>query len=660
MLDINIIIWISVLLQVTAVILALRLIPLTRKTLAWILLSAAFFLMASRRTLDLLFGKNLIDDPFIHNLSTKTVALVISLLLVAGIFLIKRIFVQQRQDAEQIIKLSLAIEQSPSSTVILNTTGKIEYANSKYCDITKLTQQDLQGQIPAFLNSKYTSITQLNKIWSKLKAGDIWRGEFCNQDDEGNYHWDRAIISPLRNQADEITHYIATLEDITTEKEQRETIQHIAMHDVLTNLPNRTLFNDRLNQAIINANRENENLTVYLLDIKNFKEINNALGHIAGDVILREVSRRLSNITNKSRGDIIARMGSDEFLILCPDTSERSSLELASSISSELQPSYNVENRNIELTVNIGYSIYPQHADAVEKLINCAEVAMYAAKESNTLIKQYEHSLDLGKLKRLELSSNFRQAAEQDQFLLYYQPQINFTSKEITSVEALIRWLHPEHGLIPPDDFIPLAEQTGHISVITSWVISHAFEQLASWHKAHHKLGISINISAHDIQNKEILTTIEACLKKNNLDPTFITIEITESSIMLYTNETSAALCKLSELGIKISIDDFGTGYSSLQHLKRMPVNEMKIDRSFVRHMKNNENDAVIVRSTIDLAHNLGLQVIAEGIEDDETAEVLEILGCDYGQGYHIAKPMSKDDFCNWLKNYKSQIKHYH
>ncbi len=660
MLDINIIIWTSVLLQVAAVILALRLIPLTRRTLAWILLSAAFFLMASRRTLDLLFGKNLIDDPFIHNLSTKTVALVISLLLVAGIFLIKRIFVQQQQDAEQIIKLSLAIEQSPSSTVILDTKGKIEYANSKYCDITKFTQQELQGQLPAFLDSKHTSITQLNKIWSKLKAGDIWRGEFCNQDDEGNYHWDRAIISPLRNQREEITHYIATLEDITTEKEQRETIQHIAMHDVLTNLPNRTLFNDLLNQAIINANRENEKLTVYLLDIKNFKEINNALGHIAGDVILREVTRRLSNIINKSRGDIVARMGSDEFLIFCPDTSEQSSLELANSISSELQPSYKIENRNIELTINIGYSIYPQHADTVEKLINCAEVAMYAGKENNYLIKQYEHNLDIGKLKRLELSSNFRQAAEQNQFMLYYQPQINFVSKEISNVEVLIRWLHPQHGLIPPDDFIPLAEQTGHISLITHWVITHAFKQLASWHKAHHKIGISINISAHDIQNKDILTTIEAGLKKNNLDPTFITIEITESSIMLYTNETSAALYKLSELGIKISIDDFGTGYSSLQHLKRMPVNEMKIDSSFVRHMNDNENDAVIVRSTIDLAHNLGLQVVAEGIEDDETAEVLNILGCDYGQGYHIAKPMSKDDFGNWLKNYKSQIKHYH
>ena len=648
------------LLQVAAVVLALRLIPLTRKTLAWILLSAAFFLMASRRTLDLLFGKNLIDDPFIHNLSTKSVALVISLLLVAGIFLIKRIFVQQRQDAEQITKLSLAIEQSPSSTVILDTSGKIEYANSTYCDFTKLSQQELYGQTPSFLDSKHTSVTQLNKIWSKLKAGDIWRGEFCNQSIEGNYHWDRAIISPLRNKGEEVTHYIATLEDITTEKEQRETIQHIAMHDVLTNLPNRTLFNDRLNQAIINANRENENLTVYLLDIKNFKEINNALGHIAGDVILRKISHRLTNIMTKSRGDIIARMGSDEFLIFCPDTSEQSSLELANAISTELQPSYYVENRSIELTINIGYSIYPLHADSVEKLINCAEVAMYAAKESQSLIKQYEHSLDFGKLKRLELSSNIRQAAEQNQFMLYYQPQINFTTKEITNVEALIRWLHPQHGLIPPDDFISLAEETGHIGLITNWVITQSFKQLADWHDSHHKIGISINISAHDIQNKDILKTIESSLKKYNLDPTFITIEITESSIMLYTNETSAALSKLSELGIKISIDDFGTGYSSLQHLKRMPVNEMKIDRSFVRHMTDNDNDAVIVRSTIDLAHNLGLHVVAEGIEDNETAEILEILGCDYGQGYHIAKPMSKADFNNWLKNYKNQIKHYH
>jgi len=658
--NLSLILWVSVVLQFVAVYLALRLIPITGRATAWVILSVAFLFMASRRTISLLYQEGLLTNQWMQALTTETVALTISILLVTGIFMIKKIFVQKNKDAEEITKLSLAIEQSPSGTVILGTSGKIQYANTKYCEINQLSQQQLYGQTPVFLSPQHTSVTELNNIWSKLRNGTIWRGEFCNQDINGHFHWDRAIISPLRNNLEQITHYIATLEDITTEKEQRETIQHIAMHDVLTNLPNRTLFNDRLSQAIINSKRDSEKLSIYLLDIQNFKEINNALGHITGDVILREISRRLSTIINTGEGQVLARMGSDEFLVFSPDSDQEKALELAEQISKELRKYFVVENRNIELIVNIGYAIYPEHGDTHEKLINSAEVAMYAAKENKCLIKEYEHTLDYGKLKRLELSSNFRQAAEQNQFMLYYQPQINFKTKEITNVEALIRWLHPQHGMIPPDDFIELAEQTGHISLITTWVIQNSFKQLAKWHHEHHKIGLSINISAHDMQDSTLLDTIELELKRNNLDPTFITIEITESSIMLYTNETAAALCRISELGIQISIDDFGTGYSSLQYLKQMPVNEMKIDRTFVKHMTLNDNDAVIVRSTIDLAHNLGLKVVAEGIEDQDTADILDILRCDYGQGYHIAKPMNQDEFYNWLKNYKNQIKHYH
>lgn len=658
--NVSIILWATVALQCIAVYLALRLIPLTGKATAWVILSVAFLFMASRRAIDLLYQEGVLSNPWMQSLTTGAVALLISVLLVTGISMIKKIFLQQREDAAEITKLSLAVEQSPSSTIILNTSGKIEYANSKYSQIHRRANETLIGTTPSFLTAEFSSISLLNKIWNKLRQGEVWRGEICNIDCNDNYHWDRAIISPLRNSQGITTHYIATLEDITTEKKQRETIQHIAMHDVLTNLPNRTLFNDRLSQAIINAKRESESLTVYLIDIQNFKEINNALGHIAGDIILREISKRLLRIADEGRGEIVARLGSDEFLIFCPDTDENSSAELAQIIKNTLKKYYQIESRQIDLTANIGYSIFPQHADTHDKLINCAEVAMYAAKENKSQVAEYNLTMDLGKLKRLELSTNFRQAAEQDQFMLYFQPQINFVSKEITNVEALIRWLHPQHGLILPGDFIELAEQTGHIGLITNWVIIHSFRQLASWHNELHKISLSINISAHDIQNREILGTIEMELKRNQLDPTFITIEITESSIMLYTSETSAALCKLSDLGIKISVDDFGTGYSSLQHLKQMPVNEMKIDQSFVRQMTKDENDAVIVRSTIDLAHNLGLQVVAEGIEDQETADILEVLGCDYGQGYHIAKPMSCDEFSNWLKNYKIQIKHYH
>lgn len=654
------ILWVSVALQCVAAYLALRLIPLTGRATAWIFLSVAFIFMASRRTISLLIQEGYIENSGLHSQTAELVALTISVLLLIGVFLIKKIFTQQRDASEAISKLSQAIEQSPSGTVIFNTAGIIEYVNPKYCEKKNFLQDDLLGTKPAFLDPKHTQISILNNLWNSLKAGNTWRGEFCNQNTSKTFHWDRAIISPLRNNANVITHYIATLEDITTEKEQHETIHHLAMHDMLTNLPNRTLFNDRLDQAIISSKRDSSNLAVYLLDIQNFKEINNALGHLTGDVILREISRRLCHTINEQEGQVVARLGSDEFLVYSPETNSSNAEQLAQKISSELQKHYSVEHRNIELTVNIGYAIYPKHGENHDKLINSAEVAMYTAKDSKSLIMEYSHNLDSGKLRRLELSSNFRQAAEQSQFLLYYQPQMNFTSKEIDNVEVLIRWLHPIHGLIPPNDFIELAEQTGQIHIITEWLIINSFKQLANWHNDNHKIGLSINVSALDIQDKNIIKTLEIELKKNNLDPTFITLEITESSIMLYSLETTHALKMISNLGVKIAIDDFGTGYSSLQHLKKMPVDEIKIDQSFIKKMITNDNDAVIVKSTIDLAHNLGIKAVAEGIEDAETLEILEILRCDLGQGYHIAKPMSQSDFYNWLQNYKTQIKHYH
>ena len=281
---------------------------------------------------------------------------------------------------------------------------------------------------------------------------------------------------------------------------------------------------------------------------------------------------------------------------------------------------------------------------------------MYAAKGSSQSIIQYSSSLDDGKLKNLELSSHFRQAAEDDEFVLYYQPQTEFGSNRIIGAEALVRWIHPEFGLIPPDEFIPLAEQSGHIFTITEWVISNGLKQLSEWHQQGLNLELSMNISATDIQNPDLVTLLESEMIKHKIEPGWIKLEITENSLMLYTNETTSALTRITELGINISIDDFGTGYSSLQYLTKMPVTHIKIDKSFVMQMLNRDQDAVIVRSTIDLAHNLGLRITAEGIEDAETHEVLEILGCDFAQGYHISKPMNNKAYMNWLKQHESQI----
>lgn len=656
MVNITLIQWVTVFVQIAAVILALRLIPLTKKALAWSLLSLAFFLMASRRTLDLLFGQNLIDDPFIHTLSTRLVAFTISLLLLIGIILIKRIFVQQQRDADQILKLSLVTEQSHSASVIFTPDGIIEYANPKYCALYNAAPKKLFGTIPIFLTNQHTPDSTLKKIWNRIRIGGVWKSEYCETDSAGKQIWSRVVISPIKNNKDEITNYIATLEDITIEKQQRLTIKELSLHDALTQLPNKDYFTQSLQLALKDASCKNQSLSVLLLDINNFKEINNTLGHLTGDVILREISSRLSFIASQNSNHSLARMGGDEFLLYTTNTSAEQTLDLANQLKLAIQHPLHVENRNFDLSVNIGYACFPDHAKTADALIKCADVAMYAAKASSHSIVQYQSNLDDGKLMRLELSSHFRQASEENEFILYYQPQMDFKNKNIVGAEALIRWLHPEYGMIPPDDFIQLAEQSGHIYTITEWVIKNGLTQLSQWHKQQHKISLSINISASDIQNPELVSLLETELIRNKLEPDFITLEITENSLMLYNKQTISALIRIAELGINISIDDFGTGYSSLQYLTKMPVSHIKIDKSFVMKMLDNDQDAIIVRSTIDMAHNLGLTITAEGIEDSDTLEILEVLRCDHAQGYHLAKPMNNQEFINWLDLYTSQL----
>lgn len=653
--NLTLIIWISVFLQVAAVILALRLIPLTRKALAWIVLSIAFFLMASRRTLDLLFGNNLISDEVIHDYSTKSVALVISLLLVTGVVLTRRIFEQQQRDAEQLQKFSLAVEQSSSATVIFNPEGTIEYVNQKFCELNNAIAEQLHGTTPAFLTTNLTPQTTLNKIWNKIKIGGTWKSEFYNKDTNGQHNWSRAVISPIKNDKENITFYIATFEDITVEKLHLQAIKQLSLHDNLTQLPNRKFFEDKLQLAIEDAKLNNQTLSVLLLDINNFKSINNTLGHLSGDIILREISARLYHIAHKDDSYYLARLGGDEFLLFATNTTNEKTIALANQLSESIIKPFMVDSKSFELSVNIGYALYPEHGTNADTLIKNADIAMYAAKGSNQYIIQYTSSLDDGRLKRLQLSSHIRHAAEHDEFILFYQPQMDISNNKIIGAEALIRWIHPEFGLIPPDDFIELAEQSGNIYMITEWVISNSLEQLADWHKNNMDLELSINISASDVQNPDLISLLETEMIRNKIEPSWLKIEITENSMMLYSAQTASALTRISQLGIAISIDDFGTGYSSLQYLTKMPVKNIKIDKSFVMKMLTNDQDAVIVRSTIDLAHNLGLNITAEGIEDQETLNILEILGCDFAQGHHLAKPMNNANYISWYKQYNAQ-----
>lgn len=644
--DVSLILWISVILQCIAVFLALRLIPVSSRSLAWIILSSAFLLMAARRTMSLLYAEGVIQGEWLRALTTETVALIISLLIVTGVYQIRRIFVHLQEDALEIRKLSLAVEQNPNTTLILDTSGHIEYANPAYFLLTGKSPGEVTGQLPENLKSENISKETLRELWETLKTGHIWEHEFRYKGIK-DYRWERAKISSVKNPKGEITHYVATLEDITQQKEHSDKLEYIAMHDTLTGLPNRTMFSNLLAHEIIKAGKTHHPLAVMLLDLNNFKQVNDALGHSMGDNVLKEIAARLQSRVGKT--GIVARIVGDEFLILLPSTNYSECLEVVSRITTGAETPIIIDGKKFEIGVSIGIAMYPDDEEDHNTLLKQAERAMYAAKESSRKFLRYSKKPEHDELSALELSSEIRTAVDNDQLLLFFQPKINLETGDTDSVEALVRWQHPKHGLLDPEKFIPLAEKTGHIVLITKWVIHNSLKKLAEWNSAGHSIGLSINISARDLLYTKLSKFIEDEIQLYHVDPSFLTLEITESTIMMYSQQTMDTLNRLKDTGIHFSIDDFGTGYSSLQNLKELPVSELKIDKSFILNMLDNDDDAIIVRSTIDLAHNLGLKVVAEGIEEKDTYDILVILGCDYGQGFLFKKPMPHEALLKYL-----------
>ncbi|MEW6291260.1 MAG: EAL domain-containing protein [Thermodesulfobacteriota bacterium] len=423
---------------------------------------------------------------------------------------------------------------------------------------------------------------------------------------------------------------------------------HDATHDHLTDLPNRVLLRDRLEQAIHVALREERKLALFILDLDRFKEVNDTLGHYSGDRLLKHVAMRLRGVVRGS--DTLSRLGGDEFAILLPVIKESSDvLVVLKKIQNAFLSPFMLETLKIEVQASIGVAIFPEHGRDVDTIMQRADVAMYAAKQNQQGYTVYSTDLDRHSPHRLTLMGELRQAIDNDELLLHFQPKINIRTKSVIGVEALVRWQHPQHGFMPPDEFIPLAERTGLIKPLSLWVLKRSLEQAVKWHNSHLKLGIAINLSPSTLLDTELPDVITGTLASCSLAPHYITFEITEGSIIKDPERALEILTRLSKMGIRISIDDFGTGYSSLAYLKRMPASEVKIDKSFVLDMLVDENDAAIVQATIDLAHNLGMKVVAEGVENKETAERLKELGCDILQGYYFSKPLAADKFLAWI-----------
>ena len=428
-----------------------------------------------------------------------------------------------------------------------------------------------------------------------------------------------------------------------------------SLHDALTQLPNRKQFNQTIHSLIHNeqtgiAGR----FCVMLLDLDRFKEINDALGHQLGDQVLIELANRLTRVLPEA--ELIARLGGDEYAILIKAPSDDVLKRQLKSVEEGLKKHFNLEGLFLTVEASIGVAYFPEHGATREVLVRHADVAMYHAKNSGRAWALYDEKFDSNTPDRLRLVSDLRHALDNDELSLHYQPKMCLKTEKIVSLEALARWQHPEYGMIAPDVFIPMAEQSNLINALTTWLIDTALKQLKELQETYSEtLSMAVNISANNLQDATLSERLIEKLTEYAVVPEFLTLEITETMMMQDPEHSRLVIQGLSDLGIKIAIDDFGTGYSSLSYLKRLAVDQVKIDRSFTMNMMTDQDDQIIVKSTINLAHSLGIEVVAEGIEEAQAVTLLQELGCEYGQGYFICKPMSGDLLLDWLQQFDFQ-----
>jgi len=424
--------------------------------------------------------------------------------------------------------------------------------------------------------------------------------------------------------------------------------EYQAMHDSLTGLPNRVLFQQRLSEAIDAARERGGRIAVMLMDLDHFKEVNDTLGHHFGDQLLKEIGPRLSTVLRDD--DIMARLGGDEFGVLLPDLPEDEvAYSIAERLLEELQEPVSVEGLALDISGSLGIAIFPTQSKDAESLLRRADVAMYAAKEAGGGYEVYAHEMDRHNPSRLTLVSQVRPALERGEFEMYFQPKVRLCDGRVAGAEALIRWNHPERGVVQPDEFIPLVEKTVLLGPLTSYVMERVMRQWRTWADEGIAIPLAINLSPRSLLDRDLPDTVRDMLDRFEMPPSFLRLELTENFLMSDSGRSNAVLDALSQVGVALSIDDFGTGYSSLSYLKQLPIDEIKIDRSFVIDMHDDGNDFMIVRATVELGKNLGLRVVAEGVEDRETFDRLADFGCDEAQGYYISRPMPLDEFGRWL-----------
>ncbi|MDD5388599.1 MAG: PAS domain S-box protein [Gallionellaceae bacterium] len=567
----------------------------------------------------------------------------------------------RKQTEESLLLAQRALEASGNGIVITDcrqADNPIVYVNPAFERITGYQAAEALGRNCRFLHGEEGNQAGTQALSQAVRDSHEAKVVVRNYRKDGRPFWNELLIAPVRAEDGTITHFVGVQNDITLQKQAEENLLHMATHDALTGLPNRSLLQDRIGQAIGHANRERRGVAVLFIDIDRFKNINDSLGHTTGDALITTLARRLRDAVRMV--DTVARVGGDEFVVVLTDVSRESDItQIIPNLLAAVTQPVAVEGHELSVTASIGISLYPRDGKDVMSLLKNADTAMYRAKDAGRNgFRFYTQEMNADAVDRLRLENDLRKAIQGNELVVYYQPQVDAETGRIVAAEALLRWRHPSHGLVAPNEFIPLAEETGLIVPIGEWVLRSVCAQLRGWREAGlPEPRIAVNLSPRQFRQPDIVEMIAAAARDYGLPSQCLELEITEGSLMHNPDEAAILLSELSRRGFSLAVDDFGTGYSSLAYLKRFPLHALKIDRSFVGDIESNRDSAAIATAVIALAHSLGLKVVAEGVEQEVQMEFLRGLKCDFAQGYLYGRPLPAEDFMALLEKQKCLIK---
>lgn len=560
--------------------------------------------------------------------------------------------ISAHKDEEAALRLAARVfESSGEAILITDAESKVVAVNHAFVEMSGFRSEDVMGQNPHILASGRHDAAFYRAMWDDINEHGYWQGEIWDKHKSGRVFPKWMSITAVRDDKGEVTNYISIARDTTEQTEAEQNIHFLAYYDVLTGLPNRTLLRDRLGQMIAVSHRDKHQFALLFMDLDRFKYINDSMGHSVGDRLLQAVSLRIRQHVRDE--DTVARLGGDEFVVLLRDTGVSGAAVVANKLLETLATPYDLEGHIISTRGSIGICIFPDHAQDADTLIKNADMAMYSAKEAGRNTYQFfrpEMNFRVDLLFSME--KDLRMALERGEFHLHYQPQVDLATGKLCGVETLIRWNRPGKGAVSPGEFIPVAEETGQIIAIGEWVLRTACAQMVEWRKGGlADVTLAVNLSMRQLRQPLLVELVKQVLAQTGLAPRHLELEITEGIMMGDNQIAMRFLGEMDNLGVHLSIDDFGTGFSSLNYLKKLPVDKLKIDQSFVRDIETDESDAAIIRSIISLGHRLNLRVIAEGVETQEQLDFLRIRGCDEMQGYFYARPMSAAAFAEFFRN---------